>query len=60
MAYNGVPVVAYLSVTVGGVGLLIERPFAPYAIAAASALLLAAGIYGAWDTTLWIIRNRRP
>ena len=33
--------------------------FAPYAVAAASTLLLAAGIYGAWDVTLWAMRNRK-
>ena len=40
------------------VGLLAERSFAPYAIAGATVLLLFAGIYGAWDLTLWMIKNR--
>jgi hypothetical protein len=31
---------------------------APYAIAGAITLLLFAGIYGAWDLTLWMIKNR--
>jgi hypothetical protein len=28
------------------------------AIAGAAVLLLFAGIYGAWDLTLWMIKNR--
>jgi hypothetical protein len=43
---------------VGALGLIAERAFAPYAIAVATVLLLVAGIYGAWDLTLWIIKNR--
>ena len=35
-----------------------EKPFAPYAIAGASTLLLISGIYGAWDLTLWMVTNR--
>ena len=58
IVYNGVPVLANTSLIAGGVGLIAEEFFAPYAIASASALLLAAGIYGAWDLTLWIIKNR--
>jgi hypothetical protein len=42
----------------GAAGLLVERSFAPYAIAGATVLLLFAGIYGAWDLTLWMIKNR--
>jgi hypothetical protein len=42
----------------GAAGLIAEKAFAPYAIAGAIALLLLAGIYGAWDLTLWIARNR--
>ena len=56
--YNGVPVLANVALVLGGVGLIVENPLAPYAIAAASAVLLAAGVYGAWDLTLWILRNR--
>jgi hypothetical protein len=37
----------------GAVGLLAERSFSPYAIAGATVLSLFAGIYGAWDLTLW-------
>jgi hypothetical protein len=46
------------SVIAGGAGLIAEKSFAPYAIAGASTLLLLAGIYGSWDLTLWIIKNR--
>jgi hypothetical protein len=37
---------------------IAEKPFAPYAIAGASTLLLIAGVYGAWDLTLWMVTNR--
>jgi len=39
--------------------LYFERAFAPFAIAGASTLQLAAGIFGAWDVTLWILTNRK-
>jgi hypothetical protein len=42
----------------GAVGLIAEKSFAPYAIAGAVVLSLVAGIYGAWDLTLWMIKNR--
>ena len=58
IAYNGVPVLGNASLIAGGAGLIAHKSFAPYVIAGASALLLAAGIYGAWDLTLWIIKNR--
>jgi len=58
LPYVGVPALGAGSLIVGAVGLLIERPIAPYAIAAAAVLLLFAGIYGAWDITLWMIKNR--
>jgi len=56
--YGAIPVAGNASLIAGGVGLIAEKTFAPYAIAAASMLLLFAGIYGAWDFTLWIITNR--
>jgi hypothetical protein len=56
--YVGVPALANGSLIVGAVGLLAGRSFASYAIAGATVLLLFAGIYGAWDLTLWIIENR--
>jgi hypothetical protein len=58
LPYLGVPALGYTSLVVGAVGLIAEKSFAPYAIAGASALLLFAGIYGAWDITLWILKNR--
>jgi hypothetical protein len=45
-------------VIVGAVGLIARKSFAPYVIAGAMALSLFAGIYGAWDLTLWMIKNR--
>ena len=59
IAYDGLPLVANLSVIGGGLGLYFERAFAPFAIAGASVLLLFAGIFGAWDVTLWILMNRK-
>ena len=52
------PVLGNASLIAGAAGLIAEKPFAPYAIAGGIALLLLAGIYGAWDLTLWIARNR--
>jgi len=54
----GVPGLGSASLIVGAVGLIAGKSFAPYAIADATVLLLFAGIYGAWDVTLWIIKNR--
>jgi hypothetical protein len=45
IAHNGLPVVANVSVICGGAGLIAAKPFAPYAVAAASTLLLVSGIY---------------
>ena len=43
----------------GGVGLYAHQAFAPFAIAGACTLQLAAGIFGAWDVTLWVVSNRK-
>ncbi len=56
--FSAVPTVGYASLIAGAIGLIAEKSFAPYAIVGAIALLLFAGIYGAWDLTLWIARNR--
>jgi hypothetical protein len=53
-----VPALGNVSLFAGAVGLAADKPFAPYAIAGAVTLILVAGIYGAWDITLWIVRNR--
>jgi len=58
IAHNAFPVVADASLICGAAGLIAEKPFAPYAIAGASTLLLISGIYGAWDLTLWMVTNR--
>jgi len=58
LPYEGVPALGSGSLIVGAVGLLAERSFAAYAIAGATALLLFSGVYGAWDVTLWIFKNR--
>jgi len=59
IAYDGVPMLANLLVICGAVGMYVGQAFAPFAIAGASVLLLAAGIFGAWDVTQWILRNRK-
>jgi hypothetical protein len=56
--FSAVPALGYVSLIAGAAGLIAEKSFAPYAIAAAITLLLLAGIYGAWSVTLWIARNR--
>jgi hypothetical protein len=60
LAYNGVPLIANAALVFGGVGLILPNPAAPYVIAAASTLLLAVGIFGAWDVTLWVLKTRKP
>lgn len=56
--FSGAPALGNASLIAGAAGLTAEKSFAPYAIAGAIMLLLFAGIYGAWDLTLWIARNR--
>jgi hypothetical protein len=58
LPYVGVPALGSASLIVGAVGLIAEKSFAPYAVAGAMVLSLFAGIYGAWDLTLWMIKNR--
>jgi hypothetical protein len=58
LPHVGVPALGSGSLIAGAAGLLAESSFAPYAIAGAAVLLLFAGIYGAWDLTLWMIKNR--
>jgi hypothetical protein len=55
--YDAVPLLGNVSLIAGGAGLMAETTLAPYAIAGASTLLLVAGIYSAWDLTLWLIKN---
>jgi hypothetical protein len=58
LAYNGAPIIAHALLLCGGVGLMLASPLAPFALAAASTLLLAAGIFGAWDVTIWVLKRR--
>jgi hypothetical protein len=58
LAYNGAPIIAHAGLVGGGVGLMFAEPFAPFLIVAASTLLLAAGIFGAWDVTIWVLKRR--
>ncbi len=56
--FSAVPALGYASLIAGAAGLIAEKSFAPYAVAGGITLLLFAGIFGAWDLTLWIARNR--
>jgi len=56
--FSVAPVLGNASLAAGAAGLIADKAFAPYALAGAVALLLLAGIYGAWSLTLWIARNR--
>jgi len=58
LPHAAVPALGNASLIAGAAGLIAEKSFAPYAIAGAITLLLFAGVYGAWDLTLWIVRNR--
>jgi hypothetical protein len=56
--FSAVPALGYASLIAGAAGLIVEKSFAPYAIAGAVTLLLFAGLFGAWDLTLWIARKQ--
>jgi hypothetical protein len=56
--YAGIPALANLNLIAGAIGMIAEKPFAPYCLAGAITLFLFVGIYGAWDLTLWIVKNR--
>src|SRR5580658_3208740 len=56
--YDAVPLIANAVLTAGGAALIAGQAFALGAIATATTLLLIAGIFGAWDLTLWMIENR--
>jgi hypothetical protein len=56
--YSGMPVLSSASLIAGSAGMIAGQSFAPYAVAGSGTLLLVAGIYSAWDLTLWIVRNR--
>jgi hypothetical protein len=58
LPYVGVPALGSACLVVGAVGLIVKNALAPYAVAGATTLLLLAGVYGAWDLTLWIVKNR--
>lgn len=58
LPHVSIPALGSGTLIAGAAGLPAERSFAPYALAGAAVLLLFAGIYGAWDLTLWMIKNR--
>jgi hypothetical protein len=56
--HNALPVGASVILILGGAGLVAGAAFAPFAIAGASTLLLASGIYRTWGETLALIGTR--
>jgi hypothetical protein len=58
LPYVAVPAIGSATLIAGAVALLAGKWFAPYVIAGATVLLLFGGIYGAWDLTLWMIKNK--
>ena len=56
--FSVAPALGNASMIAGAAGLITEKPFAPCAIAGAITLLLFAGVFDAWDLTLWLSRNR--
>jgi hypothetical protein len=58
LPYAGVPAFGGASLFVGAAGLITDKSSARYAIAGAITLLLFAEVYGAWDLTLWMVKNR--
>ncbi len=58
LPYVAVPALGCVSLIAGAVGLIADKSFAPYTIAGAIAFLLFAGVFGAWDLTLWFVKNR--
>ena len=58
LPYVGVPALGSGGLVIGATGLVVGKSFAPFVVAAATTLLLIAGVYGAWDLTLWIVKNR--
>ena len=56
--FSYTPTLSYVGLIAGAAGLIAGKSFAPYAVAGAITFLLFAGVYGAWDLTLWIARNR--
>jgi len=56
--FSVAPAFGNASMIAGAAGLIAEKSFAPYAVAGAITLLLFAGIYGAWDLTLWLARAK--
>ncbi|MBL9147685.1 MAG: hypothetical protein JNM94_03235 [Phycisphaerae bacterium] len=56
--HNAAPVVASVAAVAGGIGLMVGAPFAPFAVAGSSAILLVSGIYRTWGETLALISTR--
>jgi len=55
MLHNITPNIASIILTFGGAGLIAAEPFAPFAIAGSTTLLLVSGIYRTCGETLALI-----
>lgn len=53
--HNLTPVLASIILICGGLGLIAEEAFAPFAIAGTTTLFLVSGIYRTWGETLALI-----
>jgi hypothetical protein len=56
--FSAAPALANAVLIAGAAGLIAEKSFAPYAVAGAIMLLLAAGVFGAWDLTIFLAKSR--
>jgi hypothetical protein len=56
--YGGLPLLAFLGVVSGAAAIIDKASCGPYVVAASVLALLFSGIYGAWDMTIWIVKNR--
>lgn len=53
--HNLAPIAASVALICGGAGFVLDKAFAPYAIATSTVLLLVSGIYRTWGETLALI-----
>ena len=57
--YVGLPIVSYVLVLGGAVGIGLRHPLGLISVAGAVLLLLVIGIRNAWDLVLWVAQQRR-
>jgi len=57
--YTVVPALSNAALAGGGFELCVSSPFALPLVAGGTVALLASGVLGAWDMTLWLVRNHK-